>query len=837
MKKLGLNGKILWPAAALTFLLLALTVLFTAIQFIGFSETMMQYRLEMAASGARNISEEKRLTALDLAHRTAADPAVAAAFRDGDREELLRILVPLAEENVVSAYFAAIGADGLVLVRSHQPERYGFEPVAGNVMLQEALQGRAFYRFGGGGMPATIRSSVPVFYDGEIVGMLVAAFSMDGPKTVDYLSERFGAEISVFVDGYSTGSTLFTEDGERAVGTRLADRIFDTVFEQGEEYMGPVVIFGRPLSAFYTPLKTPEGSIYAAMFLGIDNSDIVSARRATIFVVIAMAVTGFLALLAILFVIIKKLIRPIKGLETVVNSVADGNFSINMDRHDILGDEIGRLTVDVYSFVDIVKGLVHDMEQVAKEHERGDIDVFVDVDKYRGGYKEMAIQINSMVANYVNIIRETLGGVGKIAKGDFEATIPQYPLKKAFINESFDTLKENIKNVDEGIRGMIDAAAVKGDMLYSIDESTFAGYGSWLDIVKGLNQVCVAVDTPIVEIRDVVARLNAGHFDKYVEGSYAGDFLAIKNDVNQLVENLGKYIHEIDACLKAIADGDLTRRSKIEFGGDFKRIGESISNITDALHRTISEIYAASDNLLIGSQQIANTAQDLAGTVLMQASSVEELSASVDMVSEQTKQNADSALEASQLSGTSATSAKESNDAMSHMLEAMLKIKESSGNISAIINDIQDIAFQTNLLSLNASIEAARAGEHGRSFSVVADEVRNLANRSQQSAVETTGIIKDSIVRVDTGSDIANSTAKSLIAVLENVEAVLEIINSISDASKNQAEAIEQIGLSLTQISQTIQSNSAVSQETAAASEELTSQAELLRRLIQYFKL
>ena len=835
MRRLGLKGKILLPVAGLILILLTATILVTTFQFISFSETMMQYRLEMAASGARNISEEKRMITQDLALRTARNPAIAAAAYAGDRQELLRILTPLAiQEN--NAYFAVIGADRLVLVRTHEPDRYGFEPGAGREMLDRALEGHSYFRIGGGGQPATIRSSTPLIHNGEIVGMLVAAYSLDSISTVDYLSERFGAEITVFIDGYRRATTLM-EDGERVVGTRMPEHIYEAVFVEGREYSGQVYLFGRQYSGFYMPLRTPNGDIYAAMFLGIDNSDIVEARRETIIVIIALSAAGLLATMVILLFIVRSLIRPINKLESVVDSVAGGNFNINMDTRKIPKDEIGRLMVNVYSFVDIVKSLVHNMEHMAKEHEKGDIDVFVDVDKYQGGYKEMAIQINEMAADYSNMIRETLGGVGKIAKGNFDATIPQYPLKKAFINESFDKLKENIQKVDAGIRGMIYAAAEKGDMHYSIDESAFEGYGSWLDIVKGLNQVCHAVDMPIIEIRDVLAELKKGYFDKHVEGDYAGDFLAIKNDVNQLVKDLGEYVHEIDTCLRAIADGDLAHRTTMEFVGDFTRIGESINSIAGTLHTTISEINSAADHMLTGARQISYTAQDLAGTAQMQAGSVQELAASVEMVSQQTKQNVESAVKASELSGMSTNNAKEGNEAMKLMLEAMLAIKESSGNISIIIKDISDIAFQTNLLSLNASVEAARAGEAGRGFSVVADEVRNLANRSQQSAVETTGIIKDSLDRVDVGSNIANSTAESMDAILNSVEAVLEIINSISDASKSQAEAIEQIVIGLSQISQTVQNNSAVSEEAAAASEELTSQAEALQRLIQYFKL
>ncbi|MFI3114691.1 MAG: methyl-accepting chemotaxis protein [Clostridia bacterium] len=347
----------------------------------------------------------------------------------------------------------------------------------------------------------------------------------------------------------------------------------------------------------------------------------------------------------------------------------------------------------------------------------------------------------------------------------------------------------------------------------------------------------MAILTPITELKDVAQQIANGelasaHVD-YVSTDELGE---LAESMRQMTKNISSYVGDIEHCMSLFAEGDLTFTPNVTPKGDFIRLATSVSGATDAVSATISQITVASDQVANGSDQLAAGAQALSQGSTEQASAVEELAATITNISEQVQQNAEDSVLANDRMIEVSTALTEGAKVMSQMIEAMNDISKSSADIAKIIKTIEDISFQTNLLALNAAVEAARAGAAGKGFSVVADEVRNLANKSSIASKDTADLIDSSLKAVERGVKLASATSENLLAVVNSTAEVTESINHISVSSTEQASAISQILIGIDQISSVVQTNSATAEESAAASEELSGQSSVLKNLVSHFR-
>ncbi len=306
---------------------------------------------------------------------------------------------------------------------------------------------------------------------------------------------------------------------------------------------------------------------------------------------------------------------------------------------------------------------------------------------------------------------------------------------------------------------------------------------------------------------------------------------------NEAVANIKLYVDTIEFGLSEVGKGNFAVQPPIEFHGDFVALKNAIVKITTELSATMKSINEGADQTAIGADQMADSAQALAEGASSQAGAAQELTATIERVAESSEYSARKAEEANETAMKYADIAEQSGRDMEDLVDAMNKITETSKEIENIIAEIENIASQTNLLSLNASIEAARAGEAGRGFAVVADQIGKLAADSASSAVHTRELISKSLEEINKGDEIVAKTAEALQQVVEGIQTIAEASKESSRLSAEQAETIEQIHKGVEQITEVIQNNSASAEETSATSEELAAQSQTLKMLIEKFEL
>lgn len=340
-----------------------------------------------------------------------------------------------------------------------------------------------------------------------------------------------------------------------------------------------------------------------------------------------------------------------------------------------------------------------------------------------------------------------------------------------------------------------------------------------------------AITRPMAKLSEAAKKMTMGDIDVDCEKIYNDDLGQLLDEFGQMAEA----IREQTRITDAISKGDLTMEANPRSDRDV--LGKAIRRLLSENNMTLSNVKEASAQITVGSEQVANASQALAQGSTEQASAIEQVTASMDEVTQRTKANATQAGEANVLVQSIKDMATSGNDQMKSMIQAMDDINASSETISKIIKTIDDIAFQTNILALNAAVEAARAGVHGKGFAVVAEEVRNLAAKSASAASETAEMIDDTIHKVGNGTKIAQDTAKSLDEIVTSIDEIVGLISNITISSNDQATAISQIDQAISQVSTVVQTNAATSQECAAASEELSNQAVTLKNLMARYQL
>ena len=544
----------------------------------------------------------------------------------------------------------------------------------------------------------------------------------------------------------------------------------------------------------------------------------------------------------------------------VVKAFGEGDFDAPLEqlpgKKAFINDTIETVRANL-------KGLIAAMNHMSAEHERGDIDVVIPAEEFPGQWAAMARGVNDMVGAHIGVKKLAMGVVKAFGEGDFDAPMPQLPGKKAFINDTIETVRGNLKKFIASMNHM-STEHDKGDIDVVIPAGEFPGEFRTMaqgvnDMVNGhiaVKKKAMAVvkafgegdfDAPLEQfpgkkkfINDTVEQVRGnlraliadtdmlvkaaadGRLDTRADASrHAGGFRRIVDGINDTLDGVVGPFNEVSRVLKAMETGDLTQTITTPYRGQLEELRTTTNNTVARLADTVGEVVAAADQLSNAANHISTASQSLSQSATEQAASVEETSASIEEMSGSIAQNSDNAKATDGIASKAATEAADGGEAVLQTVEAMKQI-------AAKIAIIDDIAFQTNMLALNATIEAARAGEHGKGFAVVATEVGKLAERSQVAAAEIGQLAGDSVQTAERAGNLLQEMVPS-------IRRTSDLVQEIAAASGEQTTGVSQINRAMSQMTQITQQNASSSEELAATSEEMSSQTAQLQALMQFF--
>jgi methyl-accepting chemotaxis protein len=572
-------------------------------------------------------------------------------------------------------------------------------------------------------------------------------------------------------------------------------------------------------------------------------------------------------------------VKPVMMCTDCIDKISKGNISEKITEtfngdFNVPKDSLNRC-------IDAVNFLVADANLLAKAAVDGKLATRADATKHQGDFRKIVEGVNNTLDAVIGPLNVAAEYVDRISKGDIPPAITDS------YNGDFNEIKNNLNNCIGAVNSlvadtkMLIQASVDGKLGTRADAA--AHQGDFKKIVQGINNTLDAVLLPIGEGNRILKQVSEGKIDELITQTYKGDHENMKQainsvatvlqslkkelvrltqashegqlsergkadqfrgaygeivgGVNQMLDAVIKPINEAADCLKEMAQGNLDVEVQGDYKGDHAIIKKNLNATLTSLNDILGQVTIAVDQVTTGARQVSDSSQSLSQASTEAASSLEQITASMHELTSQTSMNAENAIQANQLAAQAKLSAQKGDAEMGNMVKAMNDINESAASISKIIKAIDEIAFQTNLLALNAAVEAARAGAHGKGFTVVAEEVRNLAQRSAAAAKETAEMIEGSIKKTEAGAKIAEETSKALEEIVAGSTKVTDLIGEIASASKEQAQGIGQINTGLSQVDQVTQQVTANSEESASASEELSSQSLQLKEMLTKFRL
>lgn len=426
--------------------------------------------------------------------------------------------------------------------------------------------------------------------------------------------------------------------------------------------------------------------------------------------------------------------------------------------------------------------------------------------------------------------------LGLVESGDTAGALEYY---NSTLNEVSETLADSL---DETGTLAEEAAAGKYHAILIILVAGIVCLIAGLAIVIVMNKkksssLIATIEKDLRVLIDATGEIARGNVHVDIDYDSDNEIGKVVDQLRTAVDSLIFYIDEIKDKMSTMANGNFNIYFDKDFDGDFKAIQDAIESFSQQISDSMTEIMEVSDMVSDGANQIAGAGQNLADTVTSQANIVDDLSVTVNHITDQISNNSSDATSISKEVEVVAENIVEGNKKMQDVVNAMDAISTSSQEISKIIDTINAIADETNLLSLNASIEAARAGEAGKGFAVVAAEVSKLAGQTVEAAQDTAELINASLRNVEQGITIANETAEKLDSMVGQVQGIADKVKTIAEASNSQAVSVKEMSANIGEISSVGQNNAATSEESLALSYEMNEHANSLKGLVEKFEL
>jgi methyl-accepting chemotaxis protein len=686
----------------------------------------------------------------------------------------------------------------------------------------------------------------------------------------------------------SLEATIKSEEGKKLLASTIETRksygdsrkLFLDLIQQGKKVEATALIFGDLRTTQTAYIKSTDNLIDFHVQLASKDGEEAANSASSLERILVIVIIGLILFAAIIaWILTRSLTTPIGKCIEIAEKVARGETNVDIQVNST--DETGTLMNAMKHMVEAIQRMTADTNLLVTAAKEGKLAVRADASMHQGDFRKIVQGVNETLDSVIGPLNVSAKYVDDISKGIIPAKITDtyngdFNLIKNNLNVCIDAVNSLVKDT-----GALAQAAVEGKLAVRADASKHQG--DFRRVVQGVNDTLDSVIGPINVTAKYVDDISKGVIPPIITDNYNGDFNLIKNNLNSVVKMMSELLQESDSLVSAALNGslstrananlfqggwkqlitgvnstldavlepineaagildkvaarDMTARVQGNYKGDHTKIKNSLNLAVENLEQALSQVSESTQQVASASGQISSGSQNLAQGANEQASSLEEVSASLEEMSSMTRQNAENATQAKNLSGEADQNAKQGTDAMERMSSSIVKIKESSDQTAKIVKTIDEIAMQTNLLALNAAVEAARAGEAGRGFAVVAEEVRNLAQRSAQAAKNTADMIGESVKNADEGVKISRDVSRSFEQITTSTRKVNDLISEIAAASKEQAAGIKQVNDAVSQMDKVTQQNAANAEESASASEELSSQAAELQAMVSQFNL